>query len=434
MNKKSGISALLRHVFQTNTCLESGHVPLKVFSLFVVVLAACFSLAAATAFAAEVTMSWTANDPIEQVSGYKIYYGEESRLDANQQLKENFQYDFVINLNDETRCVPGDVPHDCALISDLLQCDLDGTNPTCTYSGLEPDTKYYFTATAFNDRVESDYCQEEAYPDLNVVLLSPEDEATVPVGEVSLLCQAESETNDISYIALYSDISGEWQKDGEINSTEARQVIAEFAIDLPTAGNFTWTCKAGDVNGNIASAPPPYVFTTVENSPGPVTLILENGEEGAADQWSVVSGSDSAAVTNTFDNKIDDYVLSFAGDSSTVFNKEIPVISLSETNGPVTLSWNANSQGLFVLTIHVVLNSGEATVNYFPGEGSVADENTVWLGLGPDTSDGTWHLFTRDIGDDIRQQFGRAVELKSLDRLSVMGPGMLDNISLTQIQ
>ncbi len=131
----------------------------------------CFSILFLTVFttfdscsAAEVMLAWTANDPIEKVVGYRIYYGQVSRLDLNQQFKENFQYDFVIDLNSKYRCTPGSPPRNCLNVADQLDCsDLSGSEITCTYSGLDPDSAYYFTITAFNDRVESDYCHEEYY-------------------------------------------------------------------------------------------------------------------------------------------------------------------------------------------------------------------------------------------------------------------------------
>ena len=156
--------------------------------------------------AAEIMMSWTANDPIEKVVGYRIYYGQVSRLDLNQQFKENFQYDFVIDLNSKYRCTPGSPPQNCINVADQLDCsDLSGTEISCTYSGLDSDSAYYFTITAFNDRVESDYCQEEFY----------ETPAVTPVADTdSDGIDDEDEINIYNTNPLISDTDNDGINDG----------------------------------------------------------------------------------------------------------------------------------------------------------------------------------------------------------------------------
>lgn len=114
--------------------------------------------------AVDVSLGWTANAPEENVQGYKVYMGTLSRYDDNQQLKDNFHYEYVVDLETKLSCSLPDMDN-CEQLSDNeLNCaDLDKENPICTFLDLEEDTTFYFTATAFNDISESDYSDEAAY-------------------------------------------------------------------------------------------------------------------------------------------------------------------------------------------------------------------------------------------------------------------------------
>ena len=114
--------------------------------------------------AVDVTMGWAANGPEENVQGYKIYAGRSSRYDDKQQLKDNFHYEYLIDLNTKLSCSLPDMENCTVLSGDKLSCaDLDQENPTCTFLILAKNTAFYFTATAFNDFSESDYSDEAAY-------------------------------------------------------------------------------------------------------------------------------------------------------------------------------------------------------------------------------------------------------------------------------
>lgn len=114
--------------------------------------------------AVDVSLGWTANAPEENVQGYKIYAGTASRYDDNQQLKNNFHYQYVIDLNTKLSCSLPDMDNCVQLSNSKLSCaDLDQENPTCTFLNLAENTAFYFTATAFSDISESDYSDEAAY-------------------------------------------------------------------------------------------------------------------------------------------------------------------------------------------------------------------------------------------------------------------------------
>lgn len=109
-------------------------------------------------------MGWTANGPEENIQGYNIYVGTSSRYNDDQQRKDNFHYEYVIDLNTKLSCsLPA--MESCTVLSDsILSCaDLNEENPTCTFLNLPQNTTFYFTATAFNNLSESDYSDEAAY-------------------------------------------------------------------------------------------------------------------------------------------------------------------------------------------------------------------------------------------------------------------------------
>jgi len=114
--------------------------------------------------AVDVSLGWTANAPEENVQGYKIYAGTASRYDDNQQLKNNFHYQYVIDLNTKLSCSLPNMDNCVQLSNSKLSCaELDQENPTCTFLNLAENTAFYFTATAFSDISESDYSDEAAY-------------------------------------------------------------------------------------------------------------------------------------------------------------------------------------------------------------------------------------------------------------------------------
>ena len=111
----------------------------------------------------DVTLGWTANAPEENVQGYKIYVARSSRYDNNQQLKDNFHYEYVFNLKTKMWRFLADINHSEQFGDSLLKCvDLYNNNPTCTFLNVPKNTAFYFTATAFNDLSESDYSDEAA--------------------------------------------------------------------------------------------------------------------------------------------------------------------------------------------------------------------------------------------------------------------------------
>ncbi|GEM_PF-927444 len=109
--------------------------------------------------AQDVTFSWRANPPQDNVIGYRLYYGPESRFDASGRLKAGFHYQEFIDFTEFERCDGAD-PLSCdALSTAEVQCEgLYGDTPRCTVSGLSGPL--YFAMTAYNAQAESSYTRE----------------------------------------------------------------------------------------------------------------------------------------------------------------------------------------------------------------------------------------------------------------------------------
>ncbi len=90
--------------------------------LRLIIITIVLALVSQPAQAAEVALSW---DSCNGATGYKIYYGLESR-----------NYSYVVDI---------------------------GLWTQCTVSDLDPDRIYYFAVTAYNESGESDFSWEIAY-------------------------------------------------------------------------------------------------------------------------------------------------------------------------------------------------------------------------------------------------------------------------------
>ena len=100
-----------------------------------------------------ITFSWVANPVEDEIVGYRLYYGQESRFTGG-------TYDHYIDFTSSQSCPADTNGYDCEpLASDAVSCeDLFREAPKCTINGL-PDG-LYFAMTAYNSQAESDYTHE----------------------------------------------------------------------------------------------------------------------------------------------------------------------------------------------------------------------------------------------------------------------------------
>lgn len=106
------------------------------------------------------TFSWLANPPEDNVIGYRLYYGSESRFNLDRTLKTGFTYDYYIDFVDSKRCVADGTDADCQDLSvaDFQCANLYGDQPLCTVGKLHG--VQYFAMTAYNAQAESGFTRE----------------------------------------------------------------------------------------------------------------------------------------------------------------------------------------------------------------------------------------------------------------------------------
>ncbi len=105
------------------SCCQPCKHPVTRHVVFIVLIFSALVMFAQHAHGASVTLTWDPNSPAENVVGYRLYYGTESR-----------NYEFVIDTTEET---------------------------LKKISGLEKGQKYYFAVTALNEAgQESDFSEE----------------------------------------------------------------------------------------------------------------------------------------------------------------------------------------------------------------------------------------------------------------------------------
>ncbi|GAB4347043.1 MAG: hypothetical protein Kow0089_24570 [Desulfobulbaceae bacterium] len=116
------------------------------------------ALLLSTSVEAGVSFTWQANAPEENVAGYRLYFGPESRFDGGGALKPGFRYAEYIDFTTARRCA-ADGTGCVVLGSDDFQCvNLGGVAPRCTVNNLEGTL--YFALTAYNALSESGYTPE----------------------------------------------------------------------------------------------------------------------------------------------------------------------------------------------------------------------------------------------------------------------------------
>lgn len=115
----------------------------------------CFLLVAffVSSAQAAVTFSWRANPVEDEVVGYRLYYGQESRLTGG-------QYERYIDFTSSESCPADTIGYGCEpLADDAVSCeDLSRETPRCTVNDLPGGL--YFAMTAYNAQAESDYTHE----------------------------------------------------------------------------------------------------------------------------------------------------------------------------------------------------------------------------------------------------------------------------------
>jgi hypothetical protein len=108
----------------------------------------------------QATFSWRANPQSDDVVGYRLYLGSQSRFDEHGLVKQNFSYASYLDFTGSKRCALTDSGPVCETYTEAeVDCEgMNGATPSCTLHNLAG--KYYFAMTAYNAQAESDYTAE----------------------------------------------------------------------------------------------------------------------------------------------------------------------------------------------------------------------------------------------------------------------------------
>jgi len=137
-----------------------------------------------------VTLTWAANDPIENVTGYRIYYGSASRLYSGSKD-----------------------------VGNVTSYELEYIIPT-----LEEGKTYYLAATAYSDSAESDYSAEVVYTYTAPVTVTAPDTDGDGISDVD-------ETYLYGTDPVSSDSDGDGISDGDELTLWAQDWDADYDAD-----------------------------------------------------------------------------------------------------------------------------------------------------------------------------------------------------------
>ncbi len=108
----------------------------------------------------QLTFSWRANPKDDNVIGYRLYYGSSSRYADGGKVKSGFSYTYYLDFANSQRCRTTASGPVCEQYRDNeVKCEgLNTESPKCTLYGM--DGYKYFTMTAYNSQMESNYTRE----------------------------------------------------------------------------------------------------------------------------------------------------------------------------------------------------------------------------------------------------------------------------------
>ena len=227
------------------------------YLLSFLVICVLYSLPLPSASAATVTVAWDENAETD-VIGYKFYYGTSS---GNYQPKEGVDVE---------------------------------NNTSCSVSGLDEGTTYYFAVKAYNDKyLESDYSEELFYTiPITTVTQHTLDVTTVDNGWVSVEPdQAEYDLGQLVTVTATADPGWEFSDwEGDITGTKnpvsvtmnADMHVTPIFTELLQVLTYTITTNAG-TNGTISptsatvNAGDSQTFTITPDTGYHVEDVLEDG-------------------------------------------------------------------------------------------------------------------------------------------------------------
>lgn len=162
----------------------------------------------------------------------------------------------------------------------------------------------------------------------------------------------------------------------------------------------------------------------------PRDIILENGENELRG-WDKIGKGGSLNID--FDTVLGEVVKFDSGSKNAIFRLRKQGGSYWKIKSNVVIQWKLKTRS--DVTLYVIgeaSNKGKYAVAYTFGRKAPFYEkkdNTVYYSVGEDNKDGAWHVFTRDIANDVRSVLP-GVDVVTVGSVLVKGAGLVDDIKL----
>jgi len=174
-----------------------------------------------------------------------------------------------------------------------------------------------------------------------------------------------------------------------------------------------------------------FLFTTVA-----LATIYEDAEHGTTNNWRVYDNIPSGTtINNILDTGQNSKVIQFQGNTrkngyilGDFEGKEEAWNNKTEQK----LIWNMKYSEPFIIYVRVMTKDGGKYIVYTnSNDDKGLKGNYIFIGLGSQSSNGSWQTFEQDLKDDLKK-YQPNNDLISVNAFLIRGSGYIDNIQLTK--
>ncbi|MCB2184420.1 MAG: hypothetical protein KQH63_20530 [Desulfobulbaceae bacterium] len=239
--------------------------------------------------------------------------------------------------------------------------------------------------------------------------------------------EEESWNGFIDELAIYNRALSQEEIETHYD-VDYRNVLASFPMNTIVGGSYEWNCQAVDKNG-AASMGTSYTFNTEETAP--LLTTFEDAEDGSTSRWYALDASITDAITNLYSEERASRVIEFNGKTLSEYKLNDFATYATDAFDQFTLNWSHKLSTFFIFKIKASTPEGEKIISYWPSTIPFisVDDNSILIGLGSTSADGTWQSFSRNILADIQKSQSTS-RIISLDEFTFSGVGQIDDISV----
>ncbi|CAA6825579.1 MAG: Unknown protein [uncultured Sulfurovum sp.] len=165
----------------------------------------------------------------------------------------------------------------------------------------------------------------------------------------------------------------------------------------------------------------------------PLYTIYEDAEDSSIERWRISDDNPSGAtIQNVYDTNKSSQVIELSGDGvNNGFMLGYWSGSKAWNNHHDTvLEWSMNYAETFKIYVRIETKNGNRYIRYSDSNESTGlSGSRIYIGLGEETSNGTWQDFSRDIAVDLKT-YESDNELISINGFIIHGSGRVDDIKI----